>query len=93
MTQNYPLSAGAGNGSVEISGNRTGQPCPACGNDCWAVHYVELPGGTLCLCTCAVCLHYGKLDGSQAPQIVVAERPTEPVSISLLGRPEDAPTP
>lgn len=92
-TQNHALNGGTGNCSPEIFGNRTGRTCPACGHDCWAVHYVEQPGGTLCLCTCAVCFYYSKLDGRQAPQIVVADRPTQTASVSLLNGPENVPTP
>lgn len=93
QTQKHTLNGGTGGCSAQIFGNRTGQACPACGNDCWAVHYVEQPGGILCLCTCAVCLHCGKLDGRQAPQIVVADRPTETATVSLLDEPGDASAP
>lgn len=66
-----------------ISGNKTGQNCPQCGRDCWFVRYIEQPGGTICLCTCAVCAHYAKTDARNLPQIVLAERPTEIAEISL----------
>lgn len=60
-----------------ISGNKTGHTCPICGYDCWLARYMEQPGGTLCLCTCAVCLHNAKTDNSPVPQIVVAEYPSK----------------
>lgn len=60
-----------------ISGNKTGHICPTCGYDCWLARYMEQPGGTICLCSCAVCLHYSKMDNRPVPQIVVAEYPSE----------------
>ena len=68
---------------IYIHGNGTGKTCPQCGYDCWSVRYIEQPGGTICLCTCAVCRHYAKADARVPPQLILVERPSRSTEVQL----------